>query len=266
MKDKSINEIRTLLNQHEGELTRNQKIELEQDPRKGVQALWKQWCKRKEQESLKHERYIEMSKHEQACISKGYRYIAGVDEVGRGPLAGPVVASAVILPEDFQIIGLDDSKKLNEKTREELYEQIHAQAISIGIGMKSAEEIDRINIYEASKAAMMEAIEDLTVRPEYLLIDAMKLPLTIPQESIIKGDAKSNSIAAASIIAKVTRDRYMQDLDKKYPHYSFNSNVGYGTSQHLEALRIHGITEEHRKSFAPVSEISGKQLTIFDDK
>ena len=193
-----------------------------------------------------------MLDYEKDLYGKGINFIAGIDEVGRGPLVGPVVAAAVILPEGFYNKDINDSKKLSEKKRNELYEVIKNNAISIGIGIVSNKRIDEINIYEATKEAMLLAVNDLSVIPEYLLIDAMKLDLSIPSISIIKGDAKSESIAAASIIAKVTRDNMMYELDKKYPMYGFASNKGYGTKKHIESIKKYGIISEHRKSFKPV--------------
>ena len=194
-----------------------------------------------------------MLDYEKDLYGKGINFIAGIDEVGRGPLVGPVVAAAVILPEGFYNKDINDSKKLSEKKRNELYEVIKNNAISIGIGIVSNKRIDEINIYEATKEAMKLAIDNLSVKPEYLLIDAMKLDVDIPSISIIKGDAKSESIAAASIIAKVTRDKMMYELDKKYPIYDFANNKGYGTKKHIEAIEKYGIISEHRKSFKPVS-------------
>ena len=194
-----------------------------------------------------------MLNYEKDLYGNGINFIAGIDEVGRGPLVGPVVAAAVILPEGFYNKDINDSKKLSEKKRNELYEVIKNNAISIGIGIVSNKRIDEINIYEATKEAMKLAIDNLSVKPEYLLIDAMKLDVDIPSISIIKGDAKSESIAAASIIAKVTRDKMMYELDKIYPMYDFANNKGYGTKKHIEAIQKYGIISEHRKSFKPVS-------------
>lgn len=230
--------------------------ECEKDHRKTVQALVKKWIKQYEQtEQLKKE-FERMSTYEKNLREKGYELIAGIDEVGRGPLAGPVVAAAVVLPKDFILLGLTDSKKISEQKREEFYEVIMEKAFDIGIGFAKAEEIDRWNIYEATKMAMNRALQSLkTCKPEYLLIDAMKLSLDIPQQSIIKGDANSISIAASSIIAKVTRDRYMKELAKMYPQYGFDQHMGYGTKHHLDALMKYGVTNEHRKTFAPVKNI-----------
>lgn len=200
-----------------------------------------------------------MKEFETELYNNGINFIAGIDEVGRGPLVGPVVTAAVILPKDFYDERINDSKKLTEKKRELLYDVIMKNALSVGIGMSSPEVIDEINILNATKKAMIEAINNLSVKPQHLLIDAVKLDIDIPQTSIIKGDAKSESIAAASIIAKVTRDRMMVELDKKYPMYDFKHNKGYGTKKHIEALYQYGPIEEHRKSFAPVSELTNKK-------
>lgn len=197
-----------------------------------------------------------MKEFEDELYLKGINYIAGVDEVGRGPLVGPVVTAAVILPKDFVDERINDSKKLTEKKRELLYNVIMENAISVGIGMSSNEVIDEINILEATKRAMIEAISNLNVKPEHILIDAVKLNIDIPSTSIIKGDAKSQSIAAASIIAKVTRDRMMVELDKEHPEYDFKHNKGYGTKKHIDAIYKYGVLPEHRKTFAPISEIT----------
>ncbi len=192
-----------------------------------------------------------MKEFETELYESGINYIAGIDEVGRGPLVGPVVTAAVILPKDFYDERINDSKKLTEKKRELLYDVIMENAVSVGIGISSEDVIDEINILEATKKAMIEAVNNLSVRPEHLLIDAVKLNIDIPQTSIIKGDAKSESIAAASIVAKVTRDRMMIELDKIHPEYDFKHNKGYGTKKHIEAIEKYGIIKEHRKTFAP---------------
>lgn len=185
---------------------------------------------------------------------KGMHFIAGVDEVGRGPLIGPVVVACVILPDNFQLDGLTDSKKLTEKQREQFYDIIMEQAISVSIALKDEKIIDEVNIYEATKLAMYEAIENSKVTPDIVLIDAMKLDqLQIPSLSIIKGDLKSITISAASVIAKVTRDRMLDELDKIYPMYDLKNNKGYPTKKHIEAIEKYGIVEEHRKTFNPVS-------------
>ena len=196
------------------------------------------------------ERLVEMSVYETALREEGAKWIAGVDEVGRGPLAGPVVAAAVILPEDFDLLGVDDSKKLSEKRREELFEQIREKAVCYAIGMADHKRIDEINILEATKEAMRQAISNLQTQPDHLLIDALTLKeIEIPQTGIVKGDGKSVSIAAASILAKVTRDRMMVEYHKEYPHYAFDKNKGYGTKAHYEGIASHGICPWHRKSF-----------------
>ena len=192
-----------------------------------------------------------MKEFENELYESGIKYIAGIDEVGRGPLVGPVVTAAVILPRDFYDERINDSKKLTEKKRELLYNVIMENALSVGIGISSEEVIDEINILEATKKAMIEAVNNLSVKPEHLLIDAVKLNINMPQTSIIKGDAKSESIAAASIVAKVTRDRMMVELDKEHPEYDCKHNKGYGTKKHIEAIEKYGILKEHRKTFAP---------------
>lgn len=198
---------------------------------------------------------IEMKKREQELRSHGnqngvVQWIAGVDEVGRGPLAGPVVAAAVILPDDFNVPGVRDSKRLSEKKREELFERITESAVAWSIGMRDHEVIDRINILEATKEAMMDAVQGLAVRPDHVLIDALELPeLKIPQEGIIRGDSQCLCIAAASILAKVTRDRMMVAYAERYPAYAFEKNKGYGTKAHYAGLDEAGLCPIHRRSF-----------------
>ena len=194
-------------------------------------------------------------KYEKELYQNNVNLIAGVDEVGRGPLIGPVVASAVILPMNYKLEGLTDSKKLSEKKRNEFYEIIKKDAISIGIGIIDEKKIDEVNIYEATKLAMYEAINKLDVKPEHILIDAMKLDLDVPTTSIIKGDLLSQSIAAASVIAKVTRDSMMYELDKKYPKYGFGSHKGYPTKKHIEAIKEYGLIDGYRKSYSPIKDI-----------
>lgn len=193
-----------------------------------------------------------MLEYENNLYKEGVTLIAGVDEVGRGPLIGPVVACACILPVNFYHKDIKDSKKLSEKKREEMYKIIKENAISIGLGIVSEKVIDEENIYEATKIAMKEAIKNLNITPEHVLIDAMKLELNISSTSIIKGDAKSESIAAASIIAKVTRDHMLDEMDKEYPMYDLKNNKGYGTKKHLEALQTYGPCKYHRVSYSPV--------------
>ena len=201
---------------------------------------------------------IDNYKYERDLNEKGITLIAGVDEVGRGPLIGPVVAAAVILPKDYQLEGLTDSKKLSEKKREYFYEIIKKDAISIGIGVVDEKVIDEINIYEATKVAMQKAINNLNIRPEHILIDAMPLNLDIPTTSIIKGDLLSITISAASVIAKVTRDHMLYEIDKEYPMYDLKNNKGYGTKKHIEAIKKYGITKYHRLSYKPVSDYKDK--------
>ena len=226
--------------------------ELEQDSRSGViQAIAKR--KRELQKQVDEDLRLEkMLAYEKELYTQGIQLIAGVDEVGRGPLAGPVVAAAVILPEDCKISGLNDSKKIPKSKHKEIYEAVLQNAVAIGIGIKDNQVIDQVNIYEATKLAMMEAIGQLEPQPQHLLIDAMKLDLPIPQTSIIKGDANSLSIAAASIVAKVTRDQMMEEFDCEYPGYDFTQNAGYGTANHLAGLDKLGVTPIHRRSFEPV--------------
>lgn len=226
--------------------------ELEQDSRSGViQAIAKR--KKEIQKRLDEDERLEgMLAYEKECYAREIVLIAGVDEVGRGPLAGPVVAAAVILPKGCKISGLNDSKKIPKSKHKEIYEAVLQNAIAIGIGVKDNHVIDQVNIYEATKLAMMEAIGQLEPQPQHLLIDAMKLDLPISQTSIIKGDANSLSIAAASIVAKVTRDQMMEEFDKEYPGYDFAKNAGYGTANHLAGLDQLGVTPIHRRSFEPV--------------
>lgn len=183
----------------------------------------------------------DLLKYEKELYKKNISLIAGVDEVGRGPLVGPVVAAAVILPKNYELFGLTDSKKLSEKKRDAFYEILQTDAIAIGIGVISAKIIDEVNIYEASKLAMKEALSNLKIKPEYVLIDAMPLDLDVDSTSIIHGDALSLSIAAASVIAKVTRDKMMYDLDKIHPEYGFAKHKGYPTKQHLQAIKKYGV-------------------------
>ena len=200
----------------------------------------------------------DLYQYERELINKGIKLIAGVDEVGRGPLVGPVVTAAVILPVDYKLEGLTDSKKLTPKKRDKFYDIIMRDAISVSIGMKDANVIDEVNIYEATKLAMKEAIDGLNIKPEHILIDAMPLDISIPHTSIIKGDAKSLSIAAASVIAKVTRDRMMDELDLKYPMYNYKKNKGYPTKEHVEAINKYGIIDGYRKTYGPVRDYLNK--------
>ncbi|HEM3510862.1 ribonuclease HII [Streptococcus suis] len=226
--------------------------QLAQDDRAGVQAAIKKRQKELEKEAAEDARLEAMLSYEKALYDNGVEFIAGIDEVGRGPLAGPVVAAAVILPKGCKIRYLNDSKKIPKSKHEAIYQEVMERAVAVGVGIKDAAVIDQVNIYEATKLAMLEALGQLSQAPEHLLIDAMKLDTPLPQTSIIKGDANSLSIAAASIVAKVTRDKMMADYDKEFSGYGFAKNVGYGTAEHLEGLNKLGITPIHRKTFEPI--------------
>lgn len=200
---------------------------------------------------------VDLYQYEHELYEQGITYIGGVDEVGRGPLIGPVVTACCVLPKDFECAGLTDSKKLSEKKRNIYFEYIKEHAIAYGIGMCSPEEIDEFNIYAATQIAMKRAITEVQkqIPLEHVLIDAMPLELDIPTTSIIKGDAKSISIAAASVLAKVTRDEMMYELDKQYPLYGFGNHKGYPTKAHIEAIRKYGLIDGYRKTYGPVKEI-----------
>ncbi len=220
----------------------------EKDEREGIQKLLESQKKKLEKLSAERARLEKMRAYEHEYEHLGY--VCGIDEAGRGPLAGPVVAGAVILPRDCEILYLNDSKKLSEKRREELYDEIMDKAVAAGVGIIGPARIDEINILQADYEAMCEAIGSLSVMPQVLLNDAVTIPqVTIPQVPIIKGDAKSVSIAAASILAKVTRDRLMKEYDDLMPEYGFAQHKGYGTAQHIEALRKYGPSPIHRRSF-----------------
>ena len=193
-------------------------------------------------------------KYERELRESGIKFIAGVDEVGRGPLVGPVVAACCVLPEEFNLEGLTDSKKLSEKKRDFYFEEVKRQALGYGIGIIDEKKIDEVNIYEATKLAMKEAINECmkNCKVEHVLIDAMPLELDVPTTSIIKGDLKSITISAASVLAKVTRDRMLDELHEKFPMYDFKKNKGYPTKKHLEAIEEYGIIDEHRRSYGPV--------------
>jgi ribonuclease HII len=202
----------------------------------------------------------EMSAFEREARSKGYRVIAGIDEAGRGPLAGPVITAAVILPPDYDHPEINDSKKLSPRQRERLYEVIQRDAIAIGIGVSEAPVIDLVNILQATLAAMKEAVLNLSLHPDYLLIDGLnRIALSIPQETIVRGDARSISVASASILAKVSRDRIMEMYHRQFPQYNFLKNKGYGTREHRQAILRYGRCKIHRRTFH-VAEID--DLTI----
>ncbi len=225
-----------------------------QDQRKGVQTALSGFEKSIARKEAERRHFESISIYENQLRAEGYKYIVGIDEAGRGPLAGPVVAAAVILPEKFYLAGLNDSKQLSAAKREQYFQYIQEKALAVGVGIIHSQEIDEINIYQAAKKAMLTAVNQLKIFPEYALIDAMELELPIPQISLIKGDAKSISIAAASVIAKETRDRLMKEYAVKYPQYGFDKHMGYGTSSHLEAIKKHGPVDWHRMTFAPLKD------------
>ncbi len=249
----TIKQIKLLLDS--GDFTADEISGLRSDKRKGVQHLLDQYDQKAIHKAELKSKFEEMKAYENTARNNGKTIIAGIDEAGRGPLAGPVVAAAAVLPENFYLEELNDSKLLSKQKRELFYEYIREQA-EVGVGIVSSDEIDRLNIYQAAKRAMRLAVENLNVNPDHLLIDAMKINAGCSEESVIKGDQKSVSIAAASIIAKVTRDRMMKNIGDKYPHYGFESNQGYGTKHHLNALDKYGATPQHRKTFSPVKERS----------
>lgn len=254
----TIKEIKELL-AHVDSLDSALFTQFAQDERSGVQkALFKR-KKELEQEAIEDDRLEAMLSYEKSLYNDGIEWIAGVDEVGRGPLAGPVVAAAVILPKECKIRHLNDSKKIPKSKHESIYQEIMEKAISVGIGIIDNNTIDEVNIYEATKLAMLQSIEKLSQKPQHLLIDAMTLDSAVPQTSIIKGDANSLSIAAASIVAKVTRDKIMIDYDNIYRGYGFSKNAGYGTKEHLAALEKQGITPIHRQSFEPIKSMNFNQ-------
>lgn len=253
MEKLSISQIKALLK--EENVSADLIEELRADGRKGIQNLLKSYDGKIAKKKLLRQKFDEMSGYEWRNRQAGCRFIAGVDEAGRGPLAGPVVAGAVILPADFVLLGLNDSKQLSRQTRESFFEIITQEAVSYGIGIVDNKEIDAVNIYQATIRAMHQALHQLDPEPDHVLIDAVRLSgLGCTSESFPKGDQKSVSIAAASILAKVTRDRIMDDLHREFPVYNFASNMGYGTKDHMETLRLHGVSPYHRMSFSPVKE------------
>lgn len=222
---------------------------LRHDTRRGVQQLAAQYHKRLEKEQKERERLHKLWQYERDLCEQGYRFIGGIDEAGRGPLAGPVVAACVILPPETELIGLNDSKQVSAQERSRLAELIKEKAAAWGVGVAGREEIDSINILQAAKKAMCEAVHKCSPQPDYLLIDALTLPVEISQRAVIHGDALSASIAAASIIAKTYRDALMEAMDVLYPAYGFKEHKGYGTAKHVEALAQFGPCPIHRRSF-----------------
>jgi len=234
--------------------------ELEKDARTGVQNALKTWRRTQvKQQKLFDEHYAKLA-FDDSFRNDNILLVAGTDEAGRGPLAGPVVTAAVILPNDAceDLIGLNDSKQLSHEKREEFISKIMTTAVATSVHFQSVDVIDDVNIYEATRQSMKTAIENLAITPDYVLADAMILDIKIAQSSIIKGDAKSLAIAAASILAKTARDHYMKEMDVKYPGYGFAQHAGYGTKQHLEALNSLGVTPIHRKTFEPIKTMLSK--------
>ncbi|GKT03913.1 ribonuclease HII [Furfurilactobacillus entadae] len=226
---------------------------LADDPRKGVVALLERTKRTFKHEAAREAAFAERLQLEQAAWARGQAHVVGIDEVGRGPLAGPVVTCAIELPHDFHVLGVNDSKQLTAQDREVLYPQILAACVGVGIGIASPKQIDTLNIYQATRVAMRDAVLALPQQPDLLLIDAMQIDVPIDQQKLIKGDARSISIGAASIVAKVYRDHLMTMYDQIYPGYGFQQNDGYGTKVHLTALDDQGVTPIHRRSFSPVA-------------
>jgi len=254
MNTKTIREIKAMYDNQQ--LTDEIIEKLRQDPRKGVQTIVKAYNRNKLKQNELITRFKKMKNFDQTYNNENIALLAGVDEAGRGPLAGPVVAAAVILPNNFKLVGLTDSKQLTVNKRKKYATKIKEEALSYYIAMVTNEEIDRINIYEATKKAMTTALLNLDQHPDQALIDAVQLnSLPFITHSVVKGDELSLSIAAASILAKVKRDEIMEELHEKYPIYQFNSNMGYGTKEHIKMIKKHGISPYHRKSFAPVKNL-----------
>lgn len=226
-------------------------VALQADPRKGAQQLYAQITRRLAKQATAEAAFQTRLHYERPFWDRQQR-VAGIDEVGRGPLAGPVITCAVILPPDFDVPLVNDSKQLTAKERERLYPIILARAEAVSIGAASPQLIDQLNIYQATRVAMQKAVLGLGVVPQHLIVDAMQIPVDLPQTRLIKGDAKSASVAAASIVAKVFRDHLMASYDQLYPGYGFAQNAGYGTAEHLAGLADRGVTPIHRRSFAPV--------------
>lgn len=244
----SVSDIKNILDGLTIEELNKALLNYKEDDRLGVKKLIEGYEKKINNYYEELDRLFQMNAYERKY--EHMEFIAGVDEVGRGPLCGPVVTAAVILPKDVQILYVNDSKKLSEQKRNVLFEEINSKALAVSIGMVHPDIIDEINILNATKMAMKEAILGLKIKPDIVLIDALTLPdLDIPQEGIIKGDAKSISIAAASIIAKVTRDRMMEGYAELYPEYNLSGNKGYGTAEHINALKLYGPSPIHRESF-----------------
>lgn len=263
---RTIPEIKKWLTSAES-LSAEELQELLADSRVGVRKLAERYQKEQMRKQKERGRIEKMWEVERKCWSQGIQYVAGVDEAGRGPLAGPVVAAAVILPPHFDATHLNDSKQLSEEIRMTLKQRIEQEAVAVGVGIVDVEYIDKYNILQATYQAMRIALSQLTPTPERVLVDAVKIPgISIAQQPIIKGDCLSHSIAAASIIAKTTRDEWMKQAAQTYPQYGFEQHVGYGTPEHLAALNQYGPTPLHRRSFAPVREVIEKQGTLFAEQ
>lgn len=226
------------------------------DPRTTIQKAIISFEKRMDKAKMLKQAHQDKLDFDASFLNESKQYLAGVDEAGRGPLAGPVVTAAVILPNNcMELLGVNDSKQLSKEKRESFADRVKEHAIAYAIHFQDERSIDELNIYEATKQSMIQSIKELTVKPDVVICDAMQLPIEIETHSIIKGDAQSLAIAAASILAKTERDRYMEELHKKYPNYGFNQHAGYGTKQHLEAIDAYGITPHHRKSFEPIKSL-----------
>lgn len=235
--------------------------EIQKDERAGVQKAFKQWQKRMEKQQKLMDEFHQKIAFDAQFLPFEKAILAGVDEAGRGPLAGPVVTCAVILPKDCEeLVGVNDSKQLSKSKRAEFAAIIKKCALAYSIHFQSAEVIDELNILEATKQSMKIAVENLTIRPDICIIDAISIPIDIPQKGIIKGDAQSLAIAAASILAKHERDQYMEALHKEFPQYGFDQHAGYGTKQHLEAIEQYGPTIHHRKTFEPIKTMLEKVM------
>ncbi|WP_200760820.1 ribonuclease HII [Effusibacillus dendaii] len=253
MRKLTIDQLRNWL-ASQTELSETDIKQLRQDTRAGVRALVESQLRKRAAIQAEAERMERLWDYERSLAAKGFRLIAGIDEAGRGPLAGPVVAAACILPIGIVIPKLNDSKQISPQQREELFHQIREQAVAYGIGMADVDYIDTYNILQATYAAMRRAIRAIGTEPDHLLTDAVTIPdVAVPQQAVIKGDAKSHSIAAASILAKVTRDQMMIEYGRMYPEYGFEQHMGYGTPEHIAALQKYGVCPIHRKSFAPVT-------------
>jgi ribonuclease HII len=247
--NRTISEVKELLGDEE-KVSEQLLAAMEQDSRIGIQKLLRKYYRKQEAFRREKQKADKLLQYEKTLWAQGYKYLGGIDEAGRGPLAGPVVSACVILPKGLIIPGIDDSKKLTAVKREELFEQINKNAVSIGVGIIENSRIDTVNIYNATKEAMVQAVNTCKEKPDFLLLDAMRLQdISLPQLSVIKGDSNSQSIAAASIVAKVTRDRIMEGFSKLYPLYGFEKHKGYGTKEHIKALHKYGLSPVHRKSF-----------------